>query len=49
MLIDKSKRKPVEEYLKYQGRFSKLSNKDIKKIQDYVEQMWEEIKGLIKK
>jgi len=49
VLIDKDKRKPVESYIKYQGRFAKLSAEDIKKLQDYVDEMWEQIKGLIKK
>lgn len=48
-LLDKSKRKPVEEYLKLQGRFSKLKSEDIKRIQDYVDEMWEEIAQMVKK
>jgi pyruvate ferredoxin oxidoreductase beta subunit len=49
VLVDKDKRKPVEAYMKYQGRFAKLSAEDVKKIQDYVDQMWEQIKELTKK
>jgi pyruvate ferredoxin oxidoreductase beta subunit len=48
-LLDKSKRKPVEEYLKLQGRFSKLKPEDIKRIQNYVDEMWEEIAQMVKK
>ncbi|BDB98487.1 3-methyl-2-oxobutanoate dehydrogenase subunit beta [Saccharolobus caldissimus] len=43
------KRKPVIEYLKLQGRFAKLSEEDIKVIQEAVDEMWEYIKQLVKK
>ena len=33
--------KPVEEYLKLQGRFSKLNEQEIKTIQDHVDHNWE--------
>ncbi|ARM77205.1 3-methyl-2-oxobutanoate dehydrogenase subunit beta [Acidianus manzaensis] len=47
-LIDKKNRKPVTEYLKLQGRFSKLNEKEIKEIEDSVDELWEEIKSYIK-
>ncbi len=39
-LLDKSKRKPVEEYLKLQGRFAKLSKAEIEELQRYVDEQW---------
>ena len=40
-LIDKAKRKPVKTYLTSQGRFRKLSEDDVKKIQKWVDEDWE--------
>ncbi|RJS79103.1 pyruvate synthase subunit beta [Candidatus Bathyarchaeota archaeon] len=45
-LIDKSKRKPVQEYLKLQGRFRKLSEADVEKIQKMVDEDWEQYREL---
>jgi len=47
-LLDKSKRMPVENYIRGQGRFKHLTDEDIKKIQAYVDEMWEEIARLAK-
>ncbi len=47
-LIEKRNRRPVEEYLKLQGRFSHLSKEDIEAIQSSVDQRWEEIASLVK-
>ncbi|TFF91368.1 pyruvate synthase subunit beta [Candidatus Thorarchaeota archaeon] len=43
---DPEKRKPIEEFLKYQGRFSKLfkpkrNDKKIQELQDYVQHRWD--------
>ncbi len=38
-------RKPVEEYLRLQGRFDHLTEKEIQIIQDRVNEMWEKIEG----
>ncbi len=38
--IDKSKRKPVIEYLKLQGRFRGLSKDDIERIEKYIDDTW---------
>ena len=43
VLVDKKKRKPVEEYLKLQGRFKDLKGEDVKRIQEEVDQMWEDL------
>ncbi|MCI4461538.1 MAG: 3-methyl-2-oxobutanoate dehydrogenase subunit beta [Thermogladius sp.] len=43
-LLDPSKRKPVEEYLKLQGRFKNVDEKMVKSIQEYVENNWEWVK-----
>ena len=40
-LIDKSKRKPVEEYLTRQGRFQGLKKEDIARIQNWMDEDWE--------
>ena len=40
-LIDKAKRKPVKAYLTSQGRFRKLREDDITKIQKWVDEDWE--------
>ncbi|MCD6445423.1 pyruvate synthase subunit beta [Candidatus Bathyarchaeota archaeon] len=45
-LIDKSKRKPVQEYLKLQGRFRKLSEADVEKIQKMVDEDWKQYREL---
>ncbi|WP_338602968.1 3-methyl-2-oxobutanoate dehydrogenase subunit beta [Sulfolobus tengchongensis] len=48
-LLDKKNRKPVIEYLKLQGRFAKLSEEQIKEIQEDVDEMWEEIYKIVKR
>ncbi|MEM2105537.1 MAG: pyruvate synthase subunit PorB [Candidatus Bathyarchaeia archaeon] len=40
-LLDKSKRKPVKEYLALQGRFRNLKEEDIERIQRWVDEDWE--------
>lgn len=40
-LIDKSKRKPVKQYLTMQERFRQLTEADIEKIQQWVDEDWE--------
>ncbi len=45
-LLDKSKRKPVELYLKAQGRFRNLTDRDISEIQQWVDETWEKYKRL---
>ncbi|RLE84142.1 MAG: pyruvate synthase subunit beta [Thermoprotei archaeon] len=46
-LLDKAKRRPVEDYLKIQGRFAHLSLKEIKEIQRQVDENWERIKAIL--
>lgn len=45
-LIDKAKRKPVKKYLTLQGRFRKLTEDDIEKIQRWVDEGWERYRKL---
>ena len=45
-LIDKSKRKPVKEYLSMQERFRHLTEGDIEKIQKWIDEDWEYYKAL---
>ena len=47
-LLDKNKRKPIIDYLRIQGRFKHLTKEDIKKLEQYVDDMWDYIKRLIK-
>jgi len=47
-LVDKDKRKPVEEYLKLQGRFTHLRDRDIEEIQRLVDAQWESITKLLR-
>jgi len=42
-LIDPSKRKPVEEYLKLQGRFRHLKSEDIEVVKKEIETNWQDI------
>jgi pyruvate ferredoxin oxidoreductase beta subunit len=45
-LTDKSKRKPVKEYLSMQERFRHLTEDEVKKIQKWVDEDWEYYKAL---
>ncbi len=45
-LVDKTKRKPVEEYLNLQGRFRNLTEEDIMIIQGWIDETWENYKKL---
>jgi len=45
-LIEKAKRKPIEEYLRLQGRFRSLTKEDIVTIQEWIDKMWEKYKKL---
>ncbi len=47
VLIDKSKRKPLREYIRAQGRFKHLTDDDIRKLEEYVDAMWEEYRKLL--
>jgi pyruvate ferredoxin oxidoreductase beta subunit len=43
-LVDKSKRKPIEEYVKAQGRFGQLSPSDVEELKRWVDETWENYK-----
>jgi len=45
-LIDKSKRKPLEEYVKAQGRFNQLTMEDADEIKRWIDDAWENYKRL---
>ncbi|MHA1683986.1 MAG: thiamine pyrophosphate-dependent enzyme [Promethearchaeota archaeon] len=47
-LLEKSKRIPVDDYLKKQGRFRKMSEEDIQKIQYWVDKNWVHIEQVVK-
>lgn len=46
-LIEESRRKPLEEYLSLQGRFSHLTKEDIEQIKQLIKEQWEWIKKMI--
>jgi pyruvate ferredoxin oxidoreductase beta subunit len=46
-LVDKSKRKPIEQYLKAQGRFRRMTDEDIDALQSWVDRSWEHYKKLM--
>jgi pyruvate ferredoxin oxidoreductase beta subunit len=43
-LLDKSKRKPLEDYVKAQGRFGQLSPSDVEELKRWVDETWENYK-----
>jgi pyruvate ferredoxin oxidoreductase beta subunit len=45
-LVEKAKRKPVEEYLRMQGRFKNLTKEDVIILQEWIDEMWEKYKKL---
>jgi len=45
-LVDKTKRKPFEEYLKEQGRFNQLSPEDVDELKRWIDETWEKYKRL---
>jgi len=45
-LIDKSKRKPLEDYVKAQGRFNQLTSEDADEIKRWIDETWENYKRL---
>ncbi len=42
--LDPSKRKPIEDYLSVQKRFSRLSNEEMEEFKEYVKNLWDYIK-----
>jgi len=45
-LTDKTKRKPIEEYLKEQGRFNQLAPEDVSELKRWIDETWEKYKRL---
>ena len=45
-LLDKAKRKPLEDYIKEQGRFSQLTPEDLEELKRWVDESWENYKKL---
>ena len=45
-LIDKTKRKPIEEYLQMQERFANLKNEGVLELQTWIDERWENYKKL---
>jgi pyruvate/2-oxoacid:ferredoxin oxidoreductase beta subunit len=39
-LVDKSKRKPIEQYLRAQGRFRRMTKEDVEVLQKWVDRSW---------
>ncbi|MCP4761664.1 MAG: 3-methyl-2-oxobutanoate dehydrogenase subunit beta [archaeon] len=42
-LLEPEKRKPMKEYLEMQGRFRKLTDEDIKKLEEYRDNLWKDV------
>ncbi|MGQ9720631.1 MAG: 3-methyl-2-oxobutanoate dehydrogenase subunit beta [Candidatus Jordarchaeum sp.] len=40
-LMDSSKRKPIEEYIRLQGRFKDIKGEEIRELQRWVDEQWE--------
>ncbi|MHA1902183.1 MAG: pyruvate synthase subunit beta, partial [Promethearchaeota archaeon] len=47
--LDKSKRKDVRKYLKMQSRFKHFTEKDYKVWEDYIDDLWQEIRWELEK
>ncbi len=47
-LVDPSKRKPLEEYIKLQGRFRHLTDKDLEELKKEIEENWREITAILR-
>jgi pyruvate ferredoxin oxidoreductase beta subunit len=47
--LDESKRKPIEDYLKYQKRFRNIKPEEIAQYKDYIKAQWAEIEQRIEK
>jgi len=45
-LVDKARRKPLEEYLELQGRFDQLTPEGVKEIKRWIDDTWENYKRL---
>ena len=45
-LTDKTKRKPVEEYLKHQGRFNQMGPETVEELKYWIDDTWEKYKKL---
>jgi len=48
-LVDKAKRKPIEEYLKHQGRFDSITPEDIDELKRWIDESWEKYNSLQKR
>jgi pyruvate ferredoxin oxidoreductase beta subunit len=46
-LLDKDKRRPVEDYFALQGRFRGLAKEDVERIQRWVDEDWEQYRRLV--
>lgn len=45
-LMDRSKRKPLEDYIREQGRFSQMSPPDVEELKQWIDASWEKYKKL---
>ncbi len=39
-LVDKTKRKPIEEYVKQQGRFDRITPEDVEELKRWIDESW---------
>ena len=45
-LVDKTKRKPIEDYVKQQGRFDRIAFEDVEELKRWIDESWEKYKKL---
>ena len=45
-LVDKTKRKPIEDYLKVQGRFDQMTSSDVDELKRWIDENWDKYKNL---
>jgi pyruvate ferredoxin oxidoreductase beta subunit len=45
-LVDKTKRKPIEDYVKQQGRFDHIAPEDVEELRRWIDESWEKYKKL---
>jgi pyruvate ferredoxin oxidoreductase beta subunit len=45
-LVDKTKRKPIEDYVKQQGRFDRIAPEDVEELKRWIDESWEKHKKL---
>ena len=45
-LVDKGRRKPIEDYVTHQGRFDRIAPEDVEELKRWIDESWEKYKKL---